>query len=313
MGRLLAFVGRYGTQALFLGVFIGLALPDLAGLARPLLAPAVALMLLAAALRVDVKAVTAQLRRPLRLFMLLIWLQILAPLLIWAALHLIALPPSLEAALVLMTAGPPVVGAVSIAFLLGLDGALALVACLAATLLVPITVPLLALMLLGLEINIDPWIFLARLGALVAVAYLGALLIRRLSPPGWIESQSQRIDGLTVAIMVVFAIAVMDGVTEAAFATPHIVGLWLAVSFVANPLLQGLGWLVFRGRGLRTALTVGLVTGNRNMGLLLAALPAGAEPGIALYFAIAQLPMYMLPAALLPLYRRSLDKGNTPV
>lgn len=306
MGRLLAFLGRYGTQSLFLGVFIGLALPELAAVARPLLAPAVALMLLAAALRVDLGAVASQLRRPLPLVVLLLWLQLGTPLLLWSLFALVDLPPALEAAIILMAAGPPLVGAVSIAFLLGLDGALALVACLSATLLVPLSVPLLALALLGLELNIDAWAFLTRLGLLVAAAYLGAAVIRRLARAGWIEAQSQRIDGLTVVIMVVFAIAVMDGVTDALFARPAMVLLWLAAAFLANPLLQGLGWIAFRGRGLRPALTVGLISGNRNMGLLLAALPAGADPEIALYFAIAQLPMYMLPAVLLPFYRRSL-------
>ncbi len=310
MGRVLAFLGRYGTQSLFLGVFIGLALPDLAAVFRPLLAPAVALLLLAAALRVDLAAMVPQLRRPARLAILLRWLQCGAPLLLWTLFTLVGLPAALEAAIVLMAAAPPLIGAVSIAFLLGLDGALALVACLTATLLVPLTVPLLALTLLGLELNIDPATFLARLALLVAAAYLGAAVIRRFANAGWLESQNQRIDGLTVVIMVIFAIAIMDGVTEALVSRPGTVGLWLAACFLANPLLQGLGWIVFRSRGLRPALTVGLISGNRNMGLLLAALPAGADPDIALYFAIAQLPIYMLPALLLPFYRHILSSAK---
>ena len=310
MGRILAFLGRYGTQSLFLGVFVGLALPDLAALCRPLLAPAVALMLFAAALRVDLAAMLLQLRRPVRLLVLLVWLQLGAPLLVWCLFTLLDLPTALEAAIVLMAAAPPLVGAVSIAFLLGLDGALALVACLTATLLVPLTVPLLALTLLGLELNIDATAFLARLAFLVGAAYLGAAVIRRLARPGWIEAQSQRIDGLTVIIMVIFAVAVMDEVNLALTTRPETVALWLAASFVANPLLQGLGWIAFRGRRLRPALTVGLISGNRNMGLLLAALPAGADPDVALYFAIAQLPMYMLPAIVLPFYRRSLARAD---
>jgi BASS family bile acid:Na+ symporter len=42
------------------------------------------------------------------------------------------------------------------------------------------------------------------------------------------------------------------------------------------------------------------------MGLLLAVLPAATHPDILLYFAIGQLPMYLLPALLTPLYRRLL-------
>ena len=36
----------------------------------------------------------------------------------------------------------------------------------------------------------------------------------------------------------------------------------------------------------------------------LAVLPAGADPDIALFFALGQLPMYIMPAILAPLFRR---------
>ena len=56
--------------------------------------------------------------------------------------------------------------------------------------------------------------------------------------------------------------------------------------------------------GRRAAFTVGFLAGNRNMGLLLVVLPAGPHPDIALYFALAQFPIYILPALLKPLYGR---------
>jgi BASS family bile acid:Na+ symporter len=53
-----------------------------------------------------------------------------------------------------MAAAPPILSAAPIAMILGLDGALALVVGLTATLLTPLTVPPLALALLGLQIDI---------------------------------------------------------------------------------------------------------------------------------------------------------------
>jgi BASS family bile acid:Na+ symporter len=50
--------------------------------------------------------------------------------------------------------------------------------------------------------------------------------------------------------------------------------------------------------------TAGFVCANRNVGVILAVLPAGADPDILLYFAVWQLPMYTMPAVLTPLYRR---------
>jgi BASS family bile acid:Na+ symporter len=44
------------------------------------------------------------------------------------------------------------------------------------------------------------------------------------------------------------------------------------------------------------------------MGLLLAVLPADSAPDALLFFALAQLPIYMLPAVLGPAYRRWLAR-----
>jgi len=88
--------------------------------------------------------------------------------------------------------------------------------------------------------------------------------------------------------------------------------LWLVAGCLANPLLQLLGALLFWPLGLRRALTIGLTTGNRNMGLLLAVLPAGVDPDITLFFALAQVPMYVLPALSRPLVRRLLAASGQP-
>ena len=41
---------------------------------------------------------------------------------------------------------------------------------------------------------------------------------------------------------------------------------------------------------------------------VLAVLPAGAHPDIFLYFVVGQLPIYLWPAILAPVYRRLLQK-----
>ena len=96
----------------------------------------------------------------------------------------------------------------------------------------------------------------------------------------------------------------MDGVTVFALARPGYAALATALAFVFNILLQAAGWLAFRRHGAVTALTAGLVSGNCNMGLVLVALSGHASVEVAAFFALAQLPMYMLPALLDPLYRR---------
>jgi len=306
MSRLLAFLGGHATWVLFVGVFLGLALPQLSSLARPLLAPSVAVLLTATLVRIDLRLMLGYLRRPGAAAVIVAWLLVGSPLLTAGLLALLpaSLPGPLTTALVLMAAAPPILSAAPIAMILGLDGALALVTALIATLLTPLTVPPLALALLGLELDLGVGEFMGRLAAVIAVACAAALVIRRLIGRERLPRVAIHLDGLVVAVMLIFAVAIMDGVTDTLLARPLTVGLWLLASFIANPALQLAGAAVFAWLGRRRALTVGLVSGNCNMGLLLAAFPPGTDTDVVLYFAVAQLPMYTLPAVMLPLYRR---------
>ena len=114
------------------------------------------------------------------------------------------------------------------------------------------------------------------------------------------------IDSALVAAMVVFAIAVMDGVAATFAADPRHVMLVAAIAFTANIGFQVFGWAVFRRAGRRTALTAGFSCGNRNMGILLPALPAAIWPDTLLFIAVFQFPIYMLPWGLVKVYGRLL-------
>jgi BASS family bile acid:Na+ symporter len=65
----------------------------------------------------------------------------------------------------------------------------------------------------------------------------------------------------------------------------------------------GLTVLVFAWAGLDRAMALGLMTSQRNLGLVLAV--AGSLPELAwLYFGLCQLPIYLSPHLLKPLMRR---------
>ncbi|MBK1698862.1 hypothetical protein [Rhodovibrio salinarum] len=304
--RLLALLSRHATRVLFAGVFIGLAVPPLAAAARPYLLIGVIALLTAMLLRVDWTAMGAYLRRPVLATALLVWLLGGAPVVVWLVLLPADLPDSLNVSLVLMAAAPPILSAAAIAVLLGLDGALAIVVGLIATLLTPLTVPPMALVLLGLDLNISVGMFMGRLAGIVGPAFVLSLLLRKLAGPDRLERARPEIEGVTVLVMLYFGIAIMDGVTARLLSEPGIVAGWTLAAFIANPALQLIGGLAFAWLGRRGALTVGLMSGNCNMGLLLAALPSGTDFNVLLYFAVAQLPIFMLPALMLPLYRRLL-------
>jgi BASS family bile acid:Na+ symporter len=306
MLRFLRFLGGRGTWVLFAGVFVGLGLPDLAALAHPLLTPCVVLLLLLAFLRVNWHEALSYARRPTLSLLVISWILLACPFLVWLVLKATALPEPLVTGLVLMAAAPPILGSTALAIMLRLDAALSVFSCLLATLFAPLTIPILALALLDLELEIGLWGLMFRLLVLVFGTLVAAIVLRRLVGIPRLTRLATEIDGLMVLSMLVFAIAIMDGVTAALLQRPGVIALWVAAAFVANPALQILGALAFAWLGRRQALTLGLASGNRNMLLILATLPAGVDFGVILFIAVAQLPMYTLPALQRPLYSRIL-------
>ena len=68
----------------------------------------------------------------------------------------------------------------------------------------------------------------------------------------------------------------------------------ITLAFACNLALQGFGLALLPGT-LAERLGIGLILGNRNVGLVWSALGASTSPTIALFFAATQFPIYMTP------------------
>ena len=144
MIRLLGFLTRHAPKILAIGVFAGLAFPQLASLSRPLLTPTVWFLLVLTALRIDWAEIVVHARRPVVVGGVLVWLLIAAPALMALSVFSTGVPPGLAAALVLMAAAPPIMSSPALALMIGLDASLSLVVMVAATLLTPLVLPVVA-------------------------------------------------------------------------------------------------------------------------------------------------------------------------
>lgn len=311
--RPLAFVGRHATLFLAGAVPAGFLVPPLATLAGPLLTPTLLLTLTVSLVRLDWSAVPAWRRRPWLVAALVAFILGVSPLLIWAVTTpavAAGLSPALQEALILMSASSPIAANIAIALFVGLDAALAAVTLVFATALVPFTLPPLALALLGLDLAISLPEFMARLAVLVGAPFLAAWVVRRMISPATLADRRDEIDGLAVVSLVLFALAIMNGVTAFALERPGYALAAIALAFVFNVLLQAAAWLAFRRCGTVSALTAALLSGNCNMGLVLVALSGHASMEVTAFFALAQLPMYMLPALQKPFYRRVLARAE---
>ena len=308
---LLARLGRHGTWFLAGGLFIGLLLPPLATWLRPTLPVLIFVLTAATFLSIDWRALRVHARRPVLLALLLAWGLVATPIIVALAARLLGLPPGLTQGLVLWAASPPLIAVPAIALLLGLDGALALLAMVAGTLVMPATFPPLVLGLIGLTLGLSIPALMLRLALFIGGAALLAALLRRLCGVTWLRQHALELSGLNVLILLLFAIAIMDGVTVRLISEPRAVLLYAAVALGTSVALQGLSFLVFSRLARIPALTIGLVGGNKNMAIAWANLAGAASPELNLLFAAMQLPIYLLPALLKPVYRR-LGAAPTP-
>src|SRR5437867_1435909 len=110
----LTWLGRHGTRAVAISMFVGIAVPPLGALLRPYFPETVVLLLILSFLRVDPDALRAQWARPRLLVMAATWTMLILPLIALLALFgigLAAFPdlrgaPGLLLALVLHAVAP---------------------------------------------------------------------------------------------------------------------------------------------------------------------------------------------------------------
>jgi hypothetical protein len=287
MRRLLDLLGVYARWALPAGVFAGVVLPDLAALLRPLLTPVVIGTLTLALVRLDWARMGTALRHPGLPLLLAGWLLLLSPGLVWAGSMLFGLPPDLHLLLVLQAA------------------ALAAVLPVLATLLLPLTLTPLVLLLADTGLRVDLSAFALRVTLVVIAPFVVAAALRAAVGRDRLRRNDPLVGGLNVLLLVVFAIAVMDGVTARLLAEPAYIGGLLFASCVAAVLLHAAGYFAFRWTGARSAFNAAILSGNRNMGLMLAITAGTAGEAFSLYVGIAQIPMYFAPLLLSPFLRRA--------
>ncbi len=308
----LGFLGRHGTLAVAVSMFVGIALPLLGPILRPYFSETVIVLLVLSFLRVDPAKLRAQWARPGLMLWAAAWTMLALPLLCLLLLTGVGLvtfeslqrSPGLLLSLTLHAVAPPTFSSPSLAALIGLNGAISLALLIACTAATPFTSPALVAAFFGADVTISPLALGLRLILILAGSALAARAIRAIAGKAFIERQAERIDGLSVVALFGFAIALMGDVLGNAIANPLLVLGLIALATAVSLALSALTVLVFWRAGPDAALTLGHSAGSRNMGLMLAA-AAGAVPELVwLYVALAQFPIYLLPLPFRPLVKR---------
>lgn len=310
---LLAWLGRQGTRAVAALVVIGIAVPPLGALLKPLVTETIFVLLCLAFMRVDLGAFRAHLRRPAVVLAAGVWTGMLIPLLgglLGIAIGLPERAPDLFLALMLQCIASPIMAAPAFASLIGLDAALVLATLIASTALIPLTAPLFAALFLGPGLTLAPLDLGLKLGVILAGSAVVGLLARQLFGLAAIERHKEALNGCNIIFLFIFVAAIMENVAAQTLAAPlATVGLTVLGFVIYGAILLGSALLFWR-TGRERALALGFLCSQRNMGLMLAATGGALPETTWLYFALAQFPIYLGPYLLQPLVRRLLVDGS---
>jgi len=262
----LGLVGRHGTLVAAMSIFVGLAVPALAASFKPYLGEAIVVMLTLAFLRVDPAELRRYWTRPGLIAAATVWAMLVVPTLVgvvFLAFGLDQRMPGLYFMLVLQMSAPGLMSSPALAALLGLDVALTLASLVVSCAITPFTASLFTHIFLGTALA-SPLGFGVRLFLIIVGCALVATVIRLVTGKTFIEAQRERIDGLSVLAMFMFAVAAMDGVTDHFRTNPMLVIELTALAFALALIMIALTGLVFLRAGRARAFAIGLIAGNRN-------------------------------------------------
>ncbi|MHA1164496.1 MAG: Na+-dependent transporter [Alphaproteobacteria bacterium] len=296
-GQALAWLGQQGTRAIAVIAFIAIAIPPLGALLKPYVKESIFLLLFTAFMRVDMEQLRGHFKRPAVLLAGTAWTALAVPALfglLCAAGNIATLSPDIFVALILQAVASPIMSSPAFAMLMGLDATLVLATLVTTAAVTPFTAALFV-SIFGLELNLSPMDLGLNLFAIVTGSAALAGIVRKLAGMAAITRHSKEIDGFNIILLFIFVAAIMENVGAQFLARPLVMLGLTALAFAVFLTILFVTGIAFIWAGRTNALALSFMSSQRNMGLMLAA-TGGVVPDLAwLYFAIAQLPIFLSP------------------
>lgn len=298
---LLAYIGRHSAAAYALSIFLGLALPQLAATLRPILPVTIFIFILLAFARANLPGLKAVFARPGRIGAGLLLSTLLPPLVgfvLVKGLEMAGVDPAIRLAIALMAAAPPLMASPVYAALLGIENSFALTILVLGMVLAPLASPMIASLLAGADVPISPFALAERIALFIGGGMIAGLVTRRLAGTARIAAVKSELDGLGVVLFFLFAIAAMDGVIETSLRAPLLMAGMLALSCLVAAVNFALAYWLATPFGFNDRFALAIGISLRNMGLLMAPIISLVPQPTFLYFALAQIPIYVAPVIL---------------
>ena len=301
---------RHGRACLVGGLIFGFLFPGIATAMKPWLPEIVALMIFVAAFRIGARAAWGGLSAIPDAIGTVLLLQCAVPVLTLAVCLVfgVAAAPAVFAVILMMSA-PSISGSPNLTILLGHDPAPALRLMILGTALLPVTVLPVLWLLPGID---GPTMIAAGLRLLLTIGAATALafVLRRILLSDMQDDVREALDGTGALLMAIAVVGLLAGLSPTLRSDPANALWWIALAFAVNFGLQTIGVLIFRHRP--GAVPKSIIAGNRNVALFLVALPTATTDPILTFIGSYQLPMYLTPILMAPLYRAFVPK-NQPI
>ncbi len=305
LSHFLRYCARNGRWILVASLGIGLLSETLALLIKPHIGVLIALLLFFACLRVGPKQAMGAAQDIARNLGFVAILQVLLPCGFALLMFVLDIQHPLVFALIMLWAAPSLSGSPHLVVLMGFDPAPALRLLVFGTALLPLTIIPVFLLLpeFGDIIAVAKASFRLLIVITIAAAIAFAIRLTILRSPS--KEAIEQIDGASTLLLAIVVVGLMIAIRGEFFSNPFNLLITLVVAFLANIGMQIVTALLLgKSRASAYTVPVGLIAGNRNIALFLAALPPSVFEPLLLFIGCYQIPMYLTPIVMRGFYRR---------
>ncbi len=312
----LTVAARNARWVLVAGLAVALAAPSVTLIFKPLIPLFIALLLFAASFRVGPKHVFGAFTLVHRPVSLAVVLQCLVPLVLLLCIVPLGLSGVYVVAVMLVASAAPISGSPNLVLMLGGDPAPALRQLIIGTAVLPITAIPLFWWLPGIGDTTGIFVAAGKLLLVIAVATGAGFFVRARWFSTLSKSAETAVDGLSAVFMALVVLGLMSAMGEALRVEPVSLLIMLLFACVLNFGFQVAGYLLYQCRRNKAPIaqsdevTVGVISGNRNIALFLTALPTSVIEPLLLFIGCYQVPMYLTPLVMKRFYRSSVKSNQ---
>jgi len=281
-------------------IFLGVAYPPLAALCKPLLLPLVFLLFTAAIMQIRFGDAAYEAFRSSVCWIILVWQLLLLPL-AGALLLSTVLSGELYVFAVVSLCTCAITATTALARLLELNDALSMVVGLIGSLLMPLPLYV-CILYLDLPAHLEVSTYLWRVVVFVVMPFVVVYVFRRLASAGVEQRVRDSMPSFVIVLLVLFGLAVMDGVQALLISRPGLIAAYVALSFALSLAVQLITYFALLACGHKNSMTAALLCAYRNLGVIAALTGSALGEHFLIFVGIWQIPMYTLPILLRRIY-----------